>query len=51
MVYKLADVWNVGILQAVGLGGISWVALPICVVVLIVLLRLVRAKTGKEAVD
>lgn len=48
---SLSGYFLIGILQAVGLGEISWIALPVCVVLLVVLLLCVRAKTGKEAIE
>ena len=40
----------IGILQAVGLAAISWIAVPVCIVVLILVLFIVRSRTGREAV-
>lgn len=40
----------IGILQAVGLAAISWIALPVCIAVLILVLFIVRSRTGREAV-
>ncbi len=41
----------IGILQAAGLGAISWIALPVGIVLLLAVLVIIRAKTGKEAID
>lgn len=38
----------IGILQAVGLAGISWLALPVCIVVLIGVLFVIRSRTGRK---
>lgn len=40
----------IGILQAVGLAAISWIAVPVCIAVLILVLFIVRSRTGREAV-
>ena len=40
----------IGILQAVGLAAISWIALPVCIAVLILVLFIVRSRTGREEV-
>ena len=40
----------IGILQAVKLAALSWIALPVCIVILVLILLLIRAKTGKEAI-
>ena len=40
----------IGILQAVGLAGISWLALPVCIVVLIGVLFVIRSRTGREEI-
>ena len=41
----------IGILQAAGLAGISWLVLPVCIVILVGLLFGIRSKTGgKEAI-
>lgn len=38
----------IGILQAVKLAALSWLALPVCIILLFVVLMLIRAKTGRE---
>ena len=40
----------IGILQAAKLAALSWLALPVCIVLLFVVLMLIRAKTGREEV-
>lgn len=40
----------IGILQAAGLAGISWLALPVCIVVLIGVLFVIRSRTGREEI-
>ena len=40
----------IGILQAAKLAALSWLALPVCIVLLFVILMLIRAKTGREEV-
>lgn len=40
----------IGILQAVGLAAISWIAVPVCIAVLILVLFIVRSRTGREEV-
>lgn len=40
----------IGILQALKLAALSWIALPVCIVILVLILLLIRAKTGKEAI-
>ena len=40
----------IGILRAVGLAAISWIAVPVCIAVLILVLFIVRSRTGREAV-
>ena len=40
----------IGILQAVGLGAISWIALPVSIVLLLAVLFVIRAKTGREEI-
>ena len=41
----------IGILQAIGLAAISWIALPIGIVILVGVLLVIRARTGKEAIE
>lgn len=38
----------IGILQAVGLAAVSWLALPISIAVLIIVLLIIRSRTGRE---
>ena len=38
----------IGVLNAVGLLAISWIALPVCVVIMIVVLLALRKKFGRE---
>lgn len=40
----------IGILQAVGLAAVSWISLPACIVLLLLILLVIRARTGKEAI-
>ena len=40
----------IGILQAAKLAALSWLALPVCIVLLFVILMLIRAKTGREEI-
>lgn len=40
----------IGILQAVGLGTISWMALPVSIVLLLAVLFVIRMKTGREEI-
>ena len=40
----------IGILQAVGLAAISWIAVPVCIAVLILVLFIVRSRTGREEI-
>ena len=40
----------IGILQAVGLGTISWIALPVSIVLLLAVLFVIRMKTGREEI-
>ena len=44
----LTGYFLIGVLQAVGLGGLSWIALPFGAVLLIGILFAIRARTGKE---
>ena len=44
------DGFLIGILQAAKLAALSWLALPVCIVLLFVILMLIRAKTGREEV-
>lgn len=41
----------IGILQAIGLAAISWIALPIGIVILIGVLLVIRARMGQEAIE
>lgn len=41
----------IGILQAIGLAAISWIALPIGIVILIGVLLVICVRTGKEAIE
>lgn len=41
----------IGILQAIGLAAISWIALPIGIVILIGVLLIICVRTGKEAIE
>lgn len=40
----------IGILQAVGLGTISWIALPVSIMLLLAVLFVIRMKTGREEI-
>ena len=44
----LTGYFLIGVLQAVGLGGLSWIALPFGAVLLIGILFAIRTRTGKE---
>ena len=39
----------VGVFRAVGLASIAWLALPICIIILLAILLIIRAKGTKEA--
>ena len=39
----------IGVFRAVGLASIAWLALPICIVILLAILLMIRAKGTKEA--
>ena len=39
----------IGVFRAVGLAFIAWLALPICIIILLVILLIIRAKGTKEA--
>lgn len=39
----------IGVFRAVGLASIAWLALPICIIVLLAILLIIRAKGTKEA--
>lgn len=41
----------IGILQAIGMAAISWIALPVSIVILVGVLLVIRARTGKEAIE
>ena len=45
--YDLAG-FAVGVLNAVGMLGISWIALPVCVVIMLGWLLVLRKKFGRE---
>lgn len=38
-------------LQAVKLASLSWIALPVCILLLLMALLIIRSKTGKEEID
>ena len=40
----------IGVFRAVGLASIAWLALPICIIILLAILLIIRAKGTKEAV-
>lgn len=46
----MAGYFLIGILQAIGCAGLSWIALPVCLVLLIGILLGIRKKTGKEEI-
>jgi tetracycline resistance efflux pump len=39
----------IGVFRAVGLASIAWLALPICIIILLAILLIIRAKGTKEA--
>lgn len=41
----------IGFLQAVKLASLSWIALPVCILLLLMALLIIRSKTGKEEID
>ena len=46
----LTGYFLIGVLQAIGASALSWIALPVSIVLLICLLLAIRAKTGKEEI-
>ena len=46
----LVGYFLIGVLQAIGASAFSWIALPVCIVLLICVLFVIRAKTGKEEI-
>ena len=46
----LVGYFLIGVLQAIGASSLSWIALPVCIVLLICILFAIRAKTGKEEI-
>ena len=49
-VIVVAAVCLIGVLQAIGASALSWIALPVSIVLLICVLLAIRAKTGKEEI-
>ena len=46
----LTGYFLIGVLQAIGASALSWIALPVSIVLLICVLLAIRAKTGKEEI-
>ena len=46
----LTGYFLIGVLQAIGASNLSWIALPVSIVLLICVLLAIRAKTGKEEI-
>ena len=46
----LTGYFLIGVLQAIGASNLSWMALPVSIVLLICVLLAIRAKTGKEEI-
>ena len=46
----LTGYFLIGVLQAIGASALSWIALPVSIVLLICVLLAIRARTGKEEI-